>query len=134
MLYLKYRVNHHHQILSLVIQTGMNPLRIIVSLYIEAHKSEGIPVNKTHKRVTAHLCPLPLTTYKTQGDMPLTEGRGYWHTLRVPVRDYWHTPPDIELTKARVCANCSFLSLAHTLIDLRNLEVKKDTKISYKSE
>ena len=42
------------------------------------------------------------------------KGRGYWHTLCVPVGDYWHTPPEIEPMKARVCANCSFLLLAHT--------------------
>ena len=30
----------------------------------------------------------------------------------------------MEPMKARVCANCSFLLLAHTLIELRNLEVK----------
>ena len=54
----------------------------------------------------------------------ISYGRGYWHTLCVPVRDYWHTPPEMEPMKARVCANCSFLLLAHTLIELRNLEVK----------
>ena len=42
-------------------------------------------------------------------------GRGYWHTLCVPLRDYWHTPPEIEPMKVRVCANCSFVLLAHTL-------------------
>ena len=42
----------------------------------------------------------------------------------MPVRDYWHTPPEMETMKARVCANCSFLLLAHTLIELRNLELK----------
>ena len=51
-------------------------------------------------------------------------GRGCWHTLCVPVRDYWHTPPEMKPMKARVCANCSFLLLAHTLIELGNLEVK----------
>ena len=42
----------------------------------------------------------------------------------MPVRDYCHTPPEMEPMKARVCANCSFLLLAHTLIELRKLEVK----------
>ena len=42
----------------------------------------------------------------------------------MPVRDYWHTPPEMEPMKARVCANCSFLLLAHTLIEFRNLELK----------
>ena len=54
----------------------------------------------------------------------ISKGRGYLHTLCAPVRDYWHTPPEIEPMKARVCANCSFLVSAHTLIELRNLEVK----------
>ena len=54
----------------------------------------------------------------------MKKGGGYWHTLCVPVRDYWHTPPKMEPMKARVCANYSFLLLAHTLIELRNLEVK----------
>ena len=31
-------------------------------------------------------------------------GRGYWRTLCVTLRDYWHTAPGMEPMKTRVCA------------------------------